>query len=258
MRVGLRRVGQDVRHRRNIEIYVVVVVSVVLAVLSLFGDVVDEDLRWAAALAALGLLTYQVTLPARPADLDGVLHSRESFEDTTFGSRVRAATEIWLYGPSAVNLLTAETADQLRRTVLARREGVVRVMVLDPEERDAVALAARQLDEATDFPAVGLHQALAATTERLELMAAWNVPGRFECRLARFNPGFSLVAIDPYGKEGVLIVEFHGAHNESTASRMHVELTRTSSERWYAYWREQFEHLWGQSRRPATGEGATT
>jgi hypothetical protein len=40
------------------------------------------------------------------------------------------------------------------------------------------------------------------------------------------------------------VVEFHGFHNEATPSRMHIEISRQQSERWYAYWMEQFNQIW--------------
>jgi hypothetical protein len=43
----LRRVLRDLRNRRHVEVYAVVGASIVLAVLSLFGDLVGEEVRWA-------------------------------------------------------------------------------------------------------------------------------------------------------------------------------------------------------------------
>jgi hypothetical protein len=245
-----RRIARDLLHRRHVEVYLVAAASVVLAALSLAGDVVNEDVRWATVFAALGLLTYQLALPDRASDLDDVLHNRAAFDDITFSSRIRGAREVWVLAPSAVNLLTASTADDVRKSVLGRGDGVFRVMVLDPAAGDAVVLAAHQLDDATDYPAEALPDAVQATAARLEMMASWDVVGEFQHRYVGFNPGFSIVAIDPNGRDGLLIVEFHGVHNESAAARMHVQLTRTSSEHWYVYWRDQFEHLWQGARVP--------
>ena len=249
---GLRRIQRNLRHRRHVEVYVVVAASIVMAVVSLFGDLVGDEVRWAVVLAALGLLTYQITLPDRSADLDSVLHSRTAFDDVTVGSRLRNAREVWIFGPSAAYLLTAELTNHLRRHILSRPDGLVRVVILDPEEDAAVELAARHLDQEADKPAVELPNALVTSIGRIEAMAAWTTPGTFEYGFAPLNPGFSVLAIDPYGKAGSLIVEFHGFHNESTSDRMHIELTRTNSEHWFAYWRDQFEHLWQSARHPPT------
>jgi hypothetical protein len=246
----MSRIGSDLRMQRHVDAYAVAAIAVVLAVLSLVGDVVSEDVRWATALAALDLLVYRETGPAEVSNLDAFLHSRVIFDDTTFGSRLRTAKVVWVFGPSAVNLLTAATADDLRRTVLAQPDGIVRVAVLDPLATAAVELAAQQLDESVDFQVHNLPEALDTTVARLQSVSSWGTLGRLDYRFAAFNPGFSLVAVDPHEKNGVLIVEFHGFHNESNASRMHLELRRSMSEHWYEYWIDQFEHLWASSRPP--------
>lgn len=245
----LRRIGRDILRLRDVEAYAVAAVATVLAVLSLVGDVVGDGIRWAVVLAALGLLTYRIADPSTVADLDEVLHSRASFDDVTISSRLKNARCVWIYGPSAVNLLTSDTASRLRTEVLSRHDGVVRVVVLDPDEHDLVERTSRQLDDAAPYASGDLRRALAVTVDRLERMAGWAVPGTFEYGFAPFNPGFSLVAIDPHGRDGLLIVEFHGAHGP-TDGRMHLELTRAASERWFVYWREQFLQLWEDARRP--------
>jgi len=247
---GLRRFGRDLVRRRHIEVYVVVVVSVALAGLSLVGDVVDDDVRWAAVLAAMALLTYQIVLPAPATNLDQVLHGRGVYDRVPFASRLKDAREVWVAAPTAVNVLTGDTVHKLRTEILSRRAGVVRVVVLDPALPEAVAIAAEQLDRSTDYPSQDVPGGLVATVSMLEAMAAWDVAGIFEHRFAPFSPGFSLVAVDPDAPGGVIIVELHGVHNESIASRMHLELTRAGSEHWFAYWREQLHHLWAQSRPP--------
>lgn len=245
----LRRIGRDLRSRRHVEIYAVAAVSIVLAILSLVGDVAPDGLRWAAVLAALSLLTYQIALPKPAADLDDVLRNRAAFDEMPFVSRLQGARDVWIVAPTAVNLLTADTVEHLRRHVLSRREGQVRVQVLDPERPEALALARQQLDQATDYPALDLTGGLAATLGLLETMAGWDVAGTFEYRFTPYNPGFSVVAIDPHAKGGLLILELHGVRNESIATRMHVELTRASSEHWFVYWRDQMHHLWDGGRQ---------
>jgi hypothetical protein len=175
---------------------------------------------------------------------------RAAFEGISFGTRLQDAREVWVFGPSAIDLLTAGNTTHLRNQVLSRAEGIVRVVVLDPGKPDAIELTARQLDDGTDYPAAGIARALELAVDRLETMATWKLPGTFEYRFAPFNRGVSLVAINPYGKGGLLIVELHGLHNESNASRMHIEITRSGSEHWFVYWRHQFEYLWDNSRQP--------
>jgi len=184
-----------------------------------------------------------------------LLHDRSVFEQRPLSETFANARDVRVYAPSAVNLLSAETCDVLRRTVLARRNGSVRVVVLDPEEKDALRLAARQLDDSVEFPVQRLPASLESTLERLELMSRWTTNGSFEYRLLPYNPGFSLVLLDPETSHGRAIVEIHGFHNTATPARMHLELTRDTSERWYAYWVEQFDHIWEAARSPLTPSG---
>ena len=123
-------------------------------------------------------------------------------------------------------------------------------MVLAPSRDAAIALATRQLDDSLDFPTQKFRASLEATIGKLEAMTGWTVPGSFQYRLLAYNPGFSLVAIDPSTRSGRLIVEFHAFHNEATSSRMHVEITRKQSDRWYAYWGDQFERIWAAATPP--------
>ena len=259
MRDAFRRIGQDLKRRRHVDAYVVAAMAFVFAVLSLAGDAVPESLRWAALLAGVGLLVYRITLPeGATGPLDDLLNGRSDFEDKPLRSRLETARELWVFAPSAVNLLTPQSCEVLRGTVLRHPQGVVRVVILDPQDQTAVRLAVRQLDDSVDYPIQQFPASVRTTLERLRHMATWQVAGSFEYRLLDFNPGFSLVAIDPGAKQGTVIVEFHGFHNEATASRMHLELTRQLSERWYSYWVEQFDHIWRAAEPEAAAGDLST
>jgi hypothetical protein len=254
MRSASRRIIHDLTHRRHLDAYAVVALACVFAVLSMIGDILPEGPRWAVALAGIGLLVYRMTLPDQTAgSADALLLDRSSFEEVSFTARLRTAHEVWIFAPSAVNLLAPHHCDALRQTILTRPNGVVRVVVLDPAEEPAVQLAIRHLDDTLDEPLQLFRSSLAATIAQLRRMARWNVNGTFEYRLLSFNPGFSLVAIDPGSRDGVVIVEFHGFHNEVTTSRMHLELDRDDSRHWYTYWLDQFDHIWRTAGPPTPG-----
>jgi hypothetical protein len=68
----------------------------------------------------------------------------------------------------------------------------------------------------------------------------------------------SLVAIDPGARHGVVIVEFHGFHNQVTNTRMHIELTPAVSDQWYSYWLSQFERIWQAAKVPAASQPGNT
>lgn len=257
MRDTLRRVGQDLKNRRNIEAYAVAGLAIVFAVLSVIGDVVPDNLRWAALLAGLALLLYRLTLPDRAGSAGELLRDRTSFDDRPFTALLDHAREVWIFAPSAVGLLSHSTCDALRAKVLNRTDGTVRIVVLDPHQKEALRLAAKQLDDSLDYPMQQLEPSLAATLQKLRIMNSWTVSGSLEHRLLDYSPGFSLVAIDPSERHGIVIVEFHGFHNESNTSRMHIELRRSDSQHWYTYWIDQFDHIWHAATPPSAQQHAS-
>jgi hypothetical protein len=245
MRTGWRRVAHDLKNRRFVDAYSAALVGFVLAVLSLIGDIVPDQVRWAVLLAGVGFLALRVTVPeAGIRSADDILQDRFAFDEKSLPERLKNAKEIWIFAPTAVNLLSAHNCDLLRTGILSRPGGVVRVVVLDPAQEAAVKIATRQLDDSIDFPVQEFSSSLQTTLQLLRAVASWNLTGTFEYRLLDYNPGFSLVAVDPGSRNGHIIVEFHGFHNEATSSRMHVEIARNQSEQWYEYWTEQFTRIW--------------
>jgi hypothetical protein len=245
----LRRVGRDLRARRNLDAYVVSVCALVFTVLTLVGDVVDTSTQMAVLLAGVGLLVFRITVPEPGTGrVDELLHDRTRFAAVPLDERLARAREIAVFAPSGVNLLNATVCETLRTRVLSRPDGVVRVILLDPDEAPAVEVASRQLDDGLSYQVETLLPSLRTVLARMTAMRGWNCAGSFEYRLLGYNPGFSLVAVDPRSSGGFLVVEFHGVHGH-TGTRMHIELDRTS--RWYDYWMDQYEHLWNAGRAPA-------
>lgn len=244
MREKLRDIARDLGRLRNVESHVVAAVALAFTVLSLFGDVVADNLRWAVVTAGIGLLVYRSAVPEHEAPVHRLLADRRAFEELPLHHRLREAREVWVFAVSGANVLNSAHCDALRRYVLSREDGSVRVVVLDPEATEAVACATRWLSDSLEFSSHRFAQSLAEVIGRLKAMAQWPHNGEFAYRLLAHNPGFSLVAIDPGTRGGTLTVEFHGVHNESTSARMHITLTRSDSAHWYSYWLDQFEHIW--------------
>src|SRR3712207_2127188 len=116
-----------------------------------------------------------------------------------------------MYAPTGVNVLLRHSGD-LKSWM--DKGGRIKIVVQDPSSPMVEAIRA-QLDFFTDFDS-SLNAALATLSKNAS-------PDRMEFRLLSFNPGFSLVIIDPQGKSGHLIVEFHGFRDNSIADRMHIE-----------------------------------
>ncbi|MBZ0291289.1 MAG: hypothetical protein K8L99_01860 [Anaerolineae bacterium] len=250
IQIHLKRIGADLRALRNIDNYVVAALAIILALLGLVGDFVSQELKLSIILAALGLLVYNLTVPAHSTALnaDDLLNDRSNF--APLSERIKGARKLWIYAPSAVNILNIENLLAIKDEILMHANGELRVIIQDPEENEAVNLGVKHLDEAMEFPMQDLPKSIDETLSRLAKIPTWNAPGQFAYKFLPYNPGFSMVAIDPDQKHGRVIVEFHGFHHRYMPDRMHIELTPEISERWFKHWVDQFEHMWSAGREP--------
>jgi len=230
----------------------------VLAFLSLVPDLVPDPVRWGVLLAAVGLLVLRLTIPDSPErSIDNLLTDRKSFDSSSITAHLRQATEVWIFAPTAINILT-QYSEILRTGALSRPDGSVRVVVLNPANEPALQLATRQLDDSVDFPTQDVRGTLKNSLHLLQAMASWKSSGAFAFKFLDYNPGFSLVAINPGRQDGSVIIEFHGFHNIATSSRMHIKLERKESDHWYAYWVEQFNRMWADATTPSAQDPAPT
>lgn len=245
------RIFADLRALRNIESYVVAFAAIIFALLTSVGDALPDNLKMAALLAGVGLLVFNITVPEdkKGGKLDDYLNDRSNL--APFKERLKNAHKLWIYGGSAVNILSAENTNLIRNTILSHTDGELRVIIQNPDEKAALDILVHQLDQSVDYNIQDLAQDIQTTRDRLEKMRGWKTAGRVDYRLLAYSPGFSLVVVDPHKSSGSVIVEFYGYHHEHTASRMNIEITKAQSERWYLYWVSQFDYMWKDAQPPA-------
>ncbi len=246
----LKTILDDIFAFRNIETYVTVFVALVVIVLSLIQDAVPLNIQMAVLLAAVALLVLKsVTQERRTIDLDDVLHDRKDFRPLR--EFIHGGHTLWVYGPSAVNVI--RSADAIKSEILDRG-GTMRVLMQNPKETASVAILQQQLDKIHDL--LGDIQQVQDTLGRVTEVSK---NGRIEYRLLPYSPGFSMIVVDPEGRDGRLIVEFYGYSNQQIQERMHIEIRRDSSQHWFEYWKNQYEVMWDNASAPdptATADAA--
>lgn len=248
-----RRVMHDLRNLNNIEIYMVSALALLLAFLTIAGEVVEnlqisQSIINGVILSALFVLVLHLSIPETGSGrLDDFLDDRTDLG--SFAERIEGAEHLSIYAPSATNIINNNVA-AIRTHILQKKSGEVRVVIQDPKREDAMRILIDQLDESVDYQVQHLPEEIERTMRQFELIEAWDVDGKFSYQLLDYSPGFSLVMIDPHKNNGQIIVEFHGLGNEATESRMHLVLTKRKSERWFVYWQGQFEQIWNRSRPP--------
>lgn len=249
------RIVNDIKSKRNIEVYVVSFFVVVFAILTLagdlpvalFGEKMANQMTTSFILAALGLLVFNISIPkSNTSQLDDYLDDRSNLG--SLANRIQHATKLYIYAPSAANILNIENTEVIRKSIFSKKEGELRVIIQNPNKQDAVKILVDQLDNSLDFQVQYLADELQNTLKQFKRIQSWNVNGTFDFKLLDYSPGFSLVLIDPHKNNGQIIVEIHGLHNESTASRMNIVISKKESERWFNYWHRQFDRMWNKGQ----------
>lgn len=244
----IKRIVSDIAEGRHIESYIVTLVAVVLAVIGVIDDVVPDSVKFATVLAALALLVFQSTRPEETApDLDSVLLDRQSYG--AFREFITNAQELWIYGPSAVNVL--RNAADIKTEVLDKG-GSVRVLLQDIDSELGMKVLYQQLDKVYD-----LADDIKSSERTLKSMQAW-ASDRVAYGYLPYSPGFSLIIVDPDGKNGRLIIEFYGYQNALITERMHIMIERRQSQYWFEYWDKQYQIMWDSRRQPASSDGERT
>lgn len=226
-----RRTIEDVRHGRHREAYALFLIGLALALLGLTG-VADIKVVLSAILLALSFLVFHTAAEAsdsKPA-LDQVLRSRQDFG--MFSKLLPGVRDLRIYGPTAVHVLV-NSAD-IKKFVLSHG-GTVRIIVQD-DSPGLLKQTALQLDDNLD-----LAHTLQGSLAMLTRLAA---EPRFDYRKLAVNPGFSLVIVNANHWDGYVIFESHGFKDDNIADRMHIEIRKNESARWFAYWVDRFEAMW--------------
>lgn len=242
---GLRQIADDVVTGKYLETYAVALLALIFAILVLLGNDLPLNLQNAVLLSAVALLVYKSIERRDEArvDLDQVLHDRQSF--SPFREFIKGGRELWVYGPSAVNVLT--NAADIEKEIL-ERGGSLKVVLQDYTVRHSLDILRQQLDRLSTLLEQDIQRSLAV----LNGMKGQN--WRVDYRLLAFSPGFSLVIVDPDGRDGRLVVEFFGFNNDRISERMHIVIYRRQSQYWFEYWAKQFEQMWKIAREPNVTE----
>ena len=186
----LRRIKADILARRHLDTYVATVIAIVFAALGTVGDIVPDGLKWSALFAGMAMLLFRITLPDRPGrTVDELFADRSAYDAPPLPELLTSATQLWIFGPSAINILSPQNCEAIRQRVLHKGAGDVRITVLDPDNEAAVALAVQQLDQSLLFPVQGFRASLGASVELLRTMAQWQVAGTFSYWYLDYNPG---------------------------------------------------------------------
>lgn len=243
----------NTRIRPNFVAFLLITVGVGLFLIDLFV-MVDQSIVLQLIVAALLLIIFRDTKPQiEPViqveapevkiapDLDEVLRDRKKYQP--YDEFLTGVKTLWIYGPSAV-IITGANEPRIRDLVLANG-GTLRVIYQDPMEKDYIQdTLQKQLD------------LFGRTDIETDIQRTRNTLGRLKDRYAdqvehralAYSPGFSLTVVNHDSLDALVIVEFFGYNIETRDERMHIVIRRRESERWFTYWKGQYEAMWQDAK----------
>lgn len=238
-----RRVGRDLRGRRNLDVYATIAVALGTSVLAVV-DVVPTAKIMAAVLAVLAVLAFSALATrttvedlARAGAGGGVRFLSDFPGDLK--ERRDASSDICLAGVSLSR--TLETSYRALGSTLASG-GRIRILLTDPDADDAaVTTQNRPTRPRADEIRDEIRQSL-RLLERLHAEAG----GRLEVRTTGTALKFGVNYLD-VGRAGALLCVQLYSFDVSGESRPIFALTPADAP-WFETFREQVERLWDVSR----------
>ncbi|WOX11457.1 hypothetical protein [Streptomyces sp. N50] len=234
------RAGHQIRRGENLDAYLTITVSIVLAVLNLAGIVSTEKVL-GALLAVLALLATG-TLVTR-TKLDAMAAAGESAKSpvliTTFppshDEDLQGDGDLYLAGVSLTNAVPSILHALERRL---RAGSLVRILVIQPSS-PAEQLAENRLGIQADHARrTGQTRGTLTHLERLHT----SVPGRLEVRVTTEELSFGWTHIAPGTSRATLYLQYY-AYKIQRLENMKMVL-RPADGQWYDFHLDQLQAFW--------------
>jgi len=235
----------------NLDTLLAVALSIVAAVLGVFGGIQFQNQLLSAIAATLGLLAYALIRERnsranllkmieglRPDYGAGAfLKDRSSY--VPFDRLIESAQYVGLVGPSLVNLFLP-WKDYFQTTKLEAHGAEIQAAIIDPDS-PIVESAAACINISPEGLRQEIQNTLIQANSILEKQRTTQ-RGTFELRLLKANPNYSMILIDPDKPHGTILVEFIGYH-AGLHKRPHIELHKERDGAWYEHFLEQYREL---------------
>ena len=240
----LQKVWDDIRSGENIDLYITVVTAIGIAILNIFG-IAPQELIASVTLAVLALIAIS-SLGTRH-HLEQQLHKltttstfslKGRSELLSFQERGQVALEINIVG---ISLITAIVPNLDFFEAKMKAGCKLKILLLDPK---SPALEVWRKTTKLPNPAGDISQTLNALEILVQLEKRYK--GKCEIRLSNVFLPCGLTIFDPNKETGSMTVETW-AYKKLIGERPHFILTRAKDEKWFEFYKSQFDELWTDS-----------
>ena len=108
--------------------------------------------------------------------LDDYLNDRTNLGP--LAERLKGAKELYIYAPSAANILNSDRLEAIRNEILSKKDGELRVIIQNPEKKEALDILIHQLDQSVDVQYQNLTEEITRTLNQFRLIKNWNNLGK--------------------------------------------------------------------------------
>lgn len=245
MKKIIERFVNDIKLGENIDLYITLSLSLVLAIFGAIG-VIQVSILSAGILATLSTHAYSMLATRRTLiDFSEDFASLRSTENVPFKSRrgykpfrdlIADTSTLWLFGPSLINVWPPHQ-DLLLKKV--RSGGELRIMVFNPMSV-RLPILAEQIGRSPESLKIDIIKTL---EECKAFICEGFGSGRFEVRLTEMLPGYNMVICDSTQSKGYMTVEFFG-YRSSLNDRPHIELSVSRNRDWFDHYLNEYDELW--------------
>lgn len=248
----LRLIWQDITNGQNLDIYVTVIISVVIAILGVIG-IVNDAVIFSAVLATLALLSTSLLVTRRDNDeirniLANIKPSR-SVADEFFSleyeldeliQHIRNSRRIYIWGTTFTTHIPL-LIDDLKQGLQTGLE--IKFLLVKPES-SAIKMAAFRgidLDEQT------LNSNLKRNLMTLANLSKATPPGKLEFRVVDYLAPYTMYFFDPKIPSGRVFAHMSTFRVSNNRFRPTFKLTRKDDNLWVEHFLSQFETVWEEA-----------
>lgn len=233
MRNKLQRASGDILSWNNIDLYLAILASVVIAGLSIFG-VVDLKYVIPSLLFVMGIISYNLLLDRwHQEDFRARMFPITSWEDNSkeFREKLKQAKRVSFLAVSPLYILD-EYKNELRK-ILANSKSEIRFLVVDPDKQAMELIKAGRPANKTDGPIF---------LGRLQEKPYSGAKGKLVVKKYDYVPSCIITMIDDDKSEGIIFVTIY-SYKQSDPMRPSLRLTNREH-LWYTFFQEEFNTLW--------------
>lgn len=255
----LKRIRYDIRTGQNIDVYIAIGISVIVALLSTFS-IVSQTLIFSTLLVIMALVPYSMLATRRQNEETTALLSnlkstrstaasffyREEHDVSEIVRAIRSSQKVILWGytlSTHIPYLREEIEKGLDRGLQ------ITILLIKPSGL-ALEMAATRSGSGTTKNRI--NKDLEDNLDRLEEIKKGRPTAKFEYKVIDYLAPYKMYIYDPHLSNGKIVVKL-SAFETSGAERPTYDLTKKDDEFWFTFHLNQFEIAWKKAQLWAKG-----